>query len=243
MTNRPTKSTAMGGSGRDFPATTIGLIEHLGMEGRSGVQELARRFWKPVYWFIRRAWSKSNEDAKDFTQDFFAWLSESDVLSRYRRERGSLRAFVKTLLRRFLSHRDVAARRLKRGGGVRIVPLPEGAPDEPDAPAGAEADEVFDAAWIGEILRAAVQRVRERLEGAGRGVQFRVFEAVDLAPDSEPPTYGEVGRRMGLKETAVRDHLAAVRRELREEIRRDLALLTCSERELIEEWNAFFRTR
>ena len=38
-------------------AWVSGLLENLGTDGRTGVQELCRRFWKPVYWFVRRGWA------------------------------------------------------------------------------------------------------------------------------------------------------------------------------------------
>ena len=64
--------------------------------------------------------------------------------------------------------------------------------------------------------------------------------AHDLANADEPPSYADLARRFGLKETQIRDHLLAARLKMRDEIRSELARMTRDENELEEEWNALF---
>ncbi len=83
--------TSLGGPHRGFPATTWGMVRQLadssGSQRREGLEALCRRYWKPVYRYLRIGFAKSNDDAKDLTQAFFAWLLEGDVLERYRPDR------------------------------------------------------------------------------------------------------------------------------------------------------------
>jgi len=225
--------TSLGGSGRAFPETSLGLAARLAAPDRAGLADLCRRYWKPVYWYARIAWARSNEDAKDLAQAFFAWLVEDGAIGRYAPERGALRSYLKVLLRRFLGHQDLRDRRLKRGGGSVTVPL-----GDAGAPPSGDPDEAFDRAWASSMTAQAVERVRARCEGAGRGTQFRVFELYDMARDGAPPTYAGIEARLALRAGQARDFLAAVRRAVREEIRAELARTTGGGPALEEEWNA-----
>jgi RNA polymerase sigma-70 factor (ECF subfamily) len=228
-----------------FPRTTQGLLAGLrrgaGPAGGAGLETLCRRYWKPVYGFIRAGWAKSSEDAKDLTQGFFAWLLEGDILQRYDRERASFRKFLKLQVRAFVSDRHKGERRLKRGGGAGVVPFDEGTEAlESLADAGArDPDRVFDQAWLMTLMAEAIGVVRKRLEAERRPQAFGVFEAHDLA-DGEPPSYAELGQRFGLKESQVRDTLAAVRRKVRAAMQAQLAEQAGSARDLEEEWKALF---
>lgn len=240
--------TSLGGSRRDFPSTTMGLLGRLAdltEENRvAALETLCRRYWKPVYQFVRLQWRKSNEEAKDLAQAFFAWILESDALRKYAPDRGSFRTYLKVLLKSFVGHEEEALGRLKRGGGHRLLPLDaEESPVRdltPDARS-ADPEKAFDQAWLDELVREAVERVRLRFEASGRGVQFKVFEAYDLsAPGDEKVSYTNVARHFGLKEGDVRNHLFAVREAVRAEIRVGLAGTTSDERALEDEWNELF---
>jgi RNA polymerase sigma factor (sigma-70 family) len=231
--------TSIGGGGRDFPQTQWGLVlrlQHATDDVRAAaLDELCRSYWKPVYHFLRLAWSKSNDDAKDLTQAFFLWVAEKEVLKEYSPERASFRAYLKTLLRHFAANRNRAKRRLKRGGGVRILPLDElqeGGADDPHA--------AFEEAWLNEIVFRGVDRVRQRLAMEGRETWFRVFEEHDLAAADSPPPYQELAGRLGISASDVANYLFRVRKAIRSEIRAELARVTSTAEELEEEWRSLF---
>lgn len=238
--------TSLGGWAGGFPDTHWSLIARLGASApgdyRKALEALCRRYWKPVYQYVRIAWAKSNEDAKDLTQAFFLMVVEDDALRRYMPERGGFRRYLKVLLNRFVGHHAEALNRLKRGGGVRILGLDDDAKslDADAAAAGADPEQAFDRAWLNELVKHAIGRVRERFAATGREAQIRVFEAYDLRPDAEQPSYADLAERMGLKTTDVRNHLFLVREAVREEIRAELARMTCDKSDLEEEWNALF---
>jgi DNA-directed RNA polymerase specialized sigma24 family protein len=237
--------TSIGGEARRFPSTgpdSERFRDPARPEYRRALEDLCRRYWKPVYYYVRLSWARSNEDAKDLTQAFFAGILEGDSLANYRSERGGFRAFLKTLLARFVGHRHEADLRLKRGGGRIVVRLDDGPALEAAVLSHRETppSDVFDRQWLAELLRGAVDRVGAAFGAGGREAQFRVFEAHDLCDGDDPPGYAELAGRFGLRESQVRDYLSTVRREVRREIRLELERLTSDAAELEEEWKALF---
>lgn len=242
------RDTSLGGAGVNFTETVWGMVERARAaapeDRQAGLEELARAYWKPVYHYLRVAWAKSNEDAKDLAQAFFLWITDRNALDRYAHERGSFRTFLKALLRHFVQHHDEALDRLKRGGGRVLVPLEM---DEaslasvlPD-PKTQSPDEAFEREWRNALMAEAVERVRRRLSSDGAGVKFRVFESyyLDAGPE-ERPTYAAVAGRLGVKEGEVKHYLCDVREEVRNEIRAHLAQTLSKPEDFQEEWNAFF---
>ncbi len=232
-----------------FPNTTWGFISRIedapGANYRAGLELLCCRYWKPIYYYLRVACARTEEDAKDLTQAFLLWLLEGEALKKYARERGSFRRFLKVLLTRFVGHEDRAARRIKRGGAARILPL-EGA-DRPLEDivmdrTGVSPERVLDQQWVTMLMERAVERVKRLFSESGREVHFGVFEAHDLPRGGEAPAYAELAARFGIRESQVRDYLYLARRSVREQIRAELALLTRDARELEEEWNELFRS-
>jgi RNA polymerase sigma factor (sigma-70 family) len=240
------RETTLGGAASRFPQTQWGLVtqarDSTPEVRRAGLEELCRRYWKPVYIYLRRAGAKSVEDAKDLTQAFFLWLTESEVLDRYTKEKASFRTFLKVLLRHFAEHRDRALHRLKRGGGVKILDLDRETLPLKDVladPRTADPEQEFERTWLNELVARAVKRVRRQLSSQGREIQFRVFEEYDLSGDPEG-SYDDLAARLGLTKSDVRNYLSAVRLLLREEIRDEMRQTTSSPEEFEEEWNALF---
>src|SRR5262252_713441 len=96
------KATNLGGPSDAFPATTQGILDGLkGPDGpgyRASFEEICRRYWKPVYAYIRAAWAKNNESAKDLTQAFFLSLTEDGQLKAFDPARGNFRGYLKVIL-------------------------------------------------------------------------------------------------------------------------------------------------
>ena len=243
MANR---DTSLGGPGVNFMETAWGMIERARDASpevrQGGLEELARGYWKPVYHYLRVAWAKSNEDAKDLAQAFFLWLTDRQALNRYAPERGSFRTFLKALLRHFVQHHDEALERLKRGGGRVILNLDDGDASRAAVvadPKAKDPEDAFEQEWRRTLMAKAVDRVRRRLLAEGTGVKFRVFEAYYLNGAETQPTYGEIAASLGVKEGEVKHDLADVREEVRNEIRTELARTLSRPEDFQEEWNAF----
>ncbi len=234
--------------GRAFPVTSWSLIAGVkdsSPEARKeALESLCRRYWKPVYHFVKRAWSKSHDDAKDLTQAFFLQILDGGALRKYSPERGGFRAYLKVLLRGFAADQHDAMTALKRGGGVKILALDADAAAirevVPDAQAQSP-EKIFDWAWKKEILERAVERARQWFAEGGRSVQFRAFEEYDLLPGpGDRPTYAAVAGTLGVSESDVRNYLFAVRERMRTEIRAELAHTVTDLRQLDDEWADLF---
>ena len=210
---------------------------------RTTFEVLCKRYWKPVYAYIRIAWSKGNEDAKDLTQAFFLWLIEGDFLRNYDSKRGGFRPYLRVLLKRFVGHEERALGRLKRGGDVHLVSLEGEAPVLRDAvsdPSAADPEKVFEKVWFDELLQGAIDRVRERSVAGGHEIRFRVYQEFTGPPKSERPSYKDLAARHGLKVGDIENYLFWIREDIRAELRSGLAQATASAQEFEDEWKRLF---
>ena len=240
------RDTTMGVGPRAFPETSWSLIAGIqgtGVQRAEGFEALCTRYWRPIYCYLRQGLGRGNEEAKELTQAFFAWLLEGDVLDKYSSERASFRFYLKGLLRNFVSNEDQARRRQKRGGeakrlslgGDDVVKLEELLAD--DRTLGP--DEAFDLAWVHELLDRAVDQLRSEHE-QGQGLRWRVYEAYELAKPGEQPTYSSVAEALGVKASDVRNHLFAARERLRTLVREELQATVADEAQLEDEWRLVF---
>lgn len=239
--------TSLGGPRNDFPLTTQGIVSGLkdgdDLRYRASFEQICRRYWRPVYAYIRAAWAKEPETAKDLAQAFFLSLSEDDALKRFDPSRGSFRGYLKVLLRSFVGHQDRALAALKRGGRVAVLSLSDDASSlERLLTGGEQADPeaLFERVWRTELVGRALETLKERCGSPDDSVAFRVFEAYDLAPDVGRPTYLELSEKFRLTEGEIKRHLYRMRESLREEVRSELARCTLSDRDFEDEWQRLF---
>src|SRR5579872_2746530 len=109
------------GAGKgNFPPTRWSLVltAECGTPSESSLalESICRVYWYPLYAYARRC-GQSPHDAQDITQEFFRLLLEKHWLKDADSERGRLRAFLVTALKRFMAKdwRRLSAQR--RGGG------------------------------------------------------------------------------------------------------------------------------
>lgn len=230
--------TSMGGAPREFPSTAWSqLVEAKeDPEARRRVLEnLARDYWKPVYAFIRFKWAKSNEDAKDLTQDFFIWLMEGDLVRRADPSRGRFRAFLKVALKNYVVSIDRKEHRQKRGGG-RLKFALDVDWDEGGGIPNAEArrpEDILDDAWKAAVLERVMASLQETYERDGKGVYYRVFR--DYYGGDEDVAYTALAQRHGISVSDVGNYLRHVKLAFRETAERMLAQTVHGLDELREE--------
>lgn len=226
--------TTLGGAGRSFPTTQWSQILAAQDPSQPGYRDrldtLLRAYWKPAYAYIRVAWRKSNEDAKDLTQAFFARLLQNGRMAAVRSEGGRFRSYLKQALKNFLIDADRAAEVRRPIEGVFAweddpAALEAWGPPSPDA----TPESVFDREWLSCLLDQSLGRLEEELKREGKEPYFQVFRTYLLEPGAAGeetvstrsgtfvlPTYASVGRRWGLSETDVRNYLSQCRTRLRE---------------------------
>ncbi|HEX4913893.1 MAG TPA: sigma-70 family RNA polymerase sigma factor [Vicinamibacterales bacterium] len=226
-----------------FPATRLSVVQRT----RSGDEETRRialatiieAYWKPVYKYLRLKWSLQPDDASDLTQEFFATALEKDVVGKYDPQKARFRTYLRMCVDGFAANARKAERRLKRGGGVTLVPLDfetaEGEIATREPAVDADVDEMFYREWVRALLERSVAELQRSAEASGRAVMFEVFRRYDLLDERETrPTYAEIARDLELTPATVTNHLAAMRRQFRAILLERLRELTSSE----AEWEA-----
>jgi RNA polymerase sigma factor (sigma-70 family) len=240
------QGTELGGARKDFPATTANFQAQLrdpATLARMAVMEtLATRYWKPVYHFLRMTYSKTNEDAKDLAQAFFVWLLERDLLLRFDPGRSSFRTFLKGVLRNFAGNEHQALHRLKRGGGAGHVSIDVAAAALEKGDVETDPEKMFDRLWLKEVLHRAVDRVKAACQASKRVIPFLVFQHYDLDLSDSPPSYAEVAKKFGIKESDVRNHLHEIREKVREEAKAEIAAAEGETGDLASEVSTLFRS-
>ena len=246
------EDTRIGGPSGKFPATRWSAVvaarsDDPGQRSRA-LDAILAAYWKPIYKYLRIRWNKSNEDAKDVTQEFLVQLIEKEYLRDFDPAKARLRTFLRVCVDHFVANQTKAASRLKRGGDVLHVALDfEGAEVEfvrAKSPLTvAAAPESFDAYLEKEFVRnlftLAVADLRALCEARGKLQHFQLFERCDLDDAAlSRRSYAELAQEFGIAITDVTNHLAFARREFRRIALEKLREMTCSEAEFRREARA-----
>jgi RNA polymerase sigma-70 factor (ECF subfamily) len=224
--------TTLGGAGGSFPSTHWSEVQAAQDPSQPGYRDrldaLVRTYWKPAYAYIRASWKKSNEDAKDLTQAFFAHLLQNGRIAPPRKEGGRFRSYLKQALKNFLidAHRSAEVRKAIQPAAVLEAHAVSVHPDP---------DRAFDREWLSCLLESALSSLEADLKKEGKGVYFEVFRTYLLDPaegrevtvatqsgEIVLPTYQTVGRRLGVRESDVRNYLTQCRTRLREILRTEI---------------------
>jgi RNA polymerase sigma factor (sigma-70 family) len=209
-------------------------------ERRAAYDRVVSAYWKPVYAYLRLRRGASPEDAEDLTQGFFARAFEKRFFDGYDPARARFRTFLRTCLDGYASNEQAAERRLKRGGGVAVIPLDfsDAERDLPLSPAAADdPDDVFHREWVRAVCADAVAELRRRCRATGRDLALAVFERCDLSDlaDAARPSYQALATEFAIPVTQVTNLLAAARREFRAAMLDTLRARTASDAEFAEE--------
>jgi RNA polymerase sigma factor (sigma-70 family) len=240
----PPEDTA---AGHRFPTTRWSAVTGLHSEDpetRSrSFDTLVRAYWRPVYKHVRLKWRRSVEEAQDLTQAFFLRAMEKDFFAGYDARKSRFRTFLRVCLDGFLANEDKAARRLKRGGDVILLPLEyetaEGEMAAAEIPAPDDLERYFDAEWARSLFTLAVDALREECALRERTSAFTLFERYDLDPPAGGRvTYDALAAEHGLPVTQVTNHLAYARREFRRLLLEKLREITASDEEFRREARA-----
>lgn len=192
-----------------FPSSQWSRILSAGRGARDALEDLAARYWRPVYTFVRRS-GRDRHAAEDLTQEFFAFLLEGEVIATADPGRGRFRAFLRQCLRNFLANERDRGRAQKRGGGLRGLSLDvDGAESYLAASSTEPPDAAFDRAWARETLDRAIARLKESLPDQAR----QIFA---LACGDDPAPHHEIAQRFGMTESAVGVTVHRVRQRLRQ---------------------------
>ena len=229
--------TDMGGPGEDFLTTHWSLVGGARPDrdkDQALVTVLVRRYWKPVYCYLRRKGLR-NEEAKDLTQSFFhEVVLNRGLLERADPAQGRFRTFLLHALDQFLidqRRRETAKKRIPKD---KIVPfdithlseLPQAALRGSDA-------DCFTYVWKTTLIDQTLCEVSAACREQGLRVHWCVFHDRVLQPlrqNSEAPSMRDICTRYDIESESVASNmLVTVKRRFREALRKNLRLTVLSE--------------
>jgi RNA polymerase sigma factor (sigma-70 family) len=225
-----------------FPDTRYSVLRVLRSDDaaarHAALDLLAAIYWRPVYSRFRLKWNLAAADAEDLAQEFFIQVVGGTVFERYDPERARFRTFLRLCADRFAAKAHRARGRLKRGGGVTLVPMDlPGLERELAAAPGFrdddEADARFDRDWTHALFADALRQLETATAGTAREIRFTLFRRYDLEParEADRPSYQALATEYGLTLAQVTNHLAWARRELRRVLLEQLRALCGSDAE------------
>jgi RNA polymerase sigma-70 factor (ECF subfamily) len=233
------------GKAAAFSTTHWSVVLTAGQDDPAGaaaaLEELCRKYWYPIYAFVRRHGAERTE-AEDLTQGFFAHLLERETLKRVDRSKGRFRTFLLSALRKYLSNERDKRQTAKRGGGRQIISLDEAAAEglyrlEPAGPGSPEKH--FDRAWARALVERVLGALRAEYRAAGKGDLLAQLEP-GLAQEPVPGRCADGAAALGLSEGTVRVALHRLRRRFGELLRQEIAQTVASPAEVDEEIRHLF---
>jgi DNA-directed RNA polymerase specialized sigma24 family protein len=243
---KPQDDTTWGGPGREFPATKWSEIRQAKLSDEAQRQSVAntliRKYWKPVYCYLRRK-GHDNESAKDLTQGFFYEIVLGRDLIQYADQaKGRFRTFLLTALDRYVAseyRRETAQKRLPVNGMAKLD-----AAVLPDIPAGHSAttpESIFHYAWAADLLDQTLSAVKREYFETGKAVYWEVFRAKLFAPildNTEAPSLRTLCKEYGIEdEVKASNMIITVKRRLNTVLKRVLRQYVQSDSEVEEEFS------
>jgi RNA polymerase sigma factor (sigma-70 family) len=207
-------STTTSGAGTGFKTTQWSVVlasaRSEGAQRDEAIGRLYQTYRYPLYAFIRRR-GYNVEDAKDLTQGFFARLLDKNYFKTITVEGGRFRSYLLTLLNYFLADEREREWALKRGGGQSILAIEDELgenhyqiePVEDVTP-----ESLFERSWARTLLDEVMAKLCGEYMADGKAELFAALRPCLTGAERLLP-YSELGRHLGMRESAVKQ---AVRR-------------------------------
>jgi len=197
-------------------------------------------YWYPIYFYIRRQ-GRSQEDAQDLTQEFFARLFEKNYLQSADRDKGKLRSLLLTMLKRFLADEWDRAHREKRGGRQEMISLD--AQDTEFRYRSEPADELtpdksFERDWARSLVEQVLSQVRQEWVAAGKAGVFEQLRPFLICEEKIP--CADAARHLHMTESNFKVTVHRLRQRCRELLRADLAQTVATPGQVEEEIRKLF---
>lgn len=207
---------------------------------RAILDELFQKYWKPVYWYIRRKGS-NNEKAKDLTQGFFTEIVWGrDLVQSADPEKGRFRNFLLTALERYLTDTWRYEHSQKRMPSKEIFSYDNADGFElADMDGEMEPEEAFNSVWLMELLQQSIAEVQKDMDAAGMDPYWTLFERRCLEPilnAAKPRSLKEICDTLNIEDVAKASNMiVTVKRRVKKMVTHNLQKLVGSETELEDE--------
>jgi len=204
--------------------------------GAQALEELCRRYWYPLYAFIRREGYDADR-AQDLTQGFFALLLERNDLAGLVRGEGKFRSFLLKALTHFLINEKARATAQKRGGHRVILSLDDKSAEDRylrEPSHGETPERLFQRQWAMALMEAALRQLEKEQVGRGKGDFFMALTPF-LSREPEPGEYAELSERLKLAPGTLAVQVHRMRQSYRQTVRAVVAETVESPLEVEEE--------
>lgn len=169
----------MGGTGGVFLTTHWSLIEDYKSDderSRALIGLLLDRYWKPVYFYLRRK-GHNNEQAKDLTQGFFHEIVlNRGLIQRADQSKGRFRSFLLHALEQYLideRHKQAAQKRIPKDKLVSLDTFEE--PVIPIVHPDMTAEESYNYGWMSALLDRVLSEVETKCHEQDMSIHWNIF--------------------------------------------------------------------
>lgn len=224
----------------DFPTTKWTLLQKIQNRGDLSTEEEAAAaleyictcYWRPIRSHLRFL-GKSDEDADDLTQSFFAHLVENKILMRADSSRGRLRTFLIAALNQHVTGEWRRAQCEKRGGNVEFVALETLAP----LPASRECidNAQFDRVWAELVFERSLFALQRAYRAPGKKELIQEIVPYLGKFDEDAREMTPLAERLGITLSALRVNLHRARKKFGNCLRDELRALQTPENDIEEE--------
>jgi RNA polymerase sigma-70 factor (ECF subfamily) len=210
------------------------------------IDALMRKYWKPVYCYIRRK-GHDNEQAKDLTQGFFhEIILDSNLIRQADPTKGRFRTFMLTALDHFLidMHRKEKARKHKPKG--QVIPL-----ESNDfsylttIQSSMSPDQVFNYVWATEIIDQVISQVKRECYSTEKEKHWNIFREKILTPiidNTASPSLKKLCDKYGVEDEAKASNMIiTVKRCFRRILEDRLRGFVRNDSEIEDEFNELLR--
>jgi RNA polymerase sigma-70 factor (ECF subfamily) len=213
-----------------FPNTRWSVVVSLRQggdlkESRLALDELCKIYWRPIYSYARHQ-GLAPADAEDVTQSFFAFILDKDLFAAADENLGRLRNYLLTAFSRHIRHWHRQANALKRGGGREILSIEASQAEDEitiDPADHRTPESAFQRQCALQIIEAAVLKLQQEHEEAGKAEQFRLLRARLDPTCAASGSDAELAARLGMSHDAVRQVISRQRKRFREIMRNIVA--------------------
>lgn len=188
------------------------------------LERLCRRYWFPVYAFLRQRGQDVHE-CEDLTQGFFHFILERRALGQVDRRKGRFRTFLLTALTNYLHNERDKAQAHKRGGRHQILSLDQLPAEyvETLEPASGETPEsMFERQWATVLVARVLEELRREHEQRNRAAVFAGLQPF-LTGEPAGEDYERLAQQLGMDAGAVKVSLHRARRRFGELLRSEIA--------------------
>jgi RNA polymerase sigma factor (sigma-70 family) len=211
-------------------------------EAAEALAELCQMYWPPLYGYLRGRGCTPDE-AQDLTQGFFARFLERRSIRAADQTRGRFRAFLLTVLKRYVINERERATAARRGGrhlhlnldfedAERTYVLERRDEDTPE--------KVFDRKWAAITLERALHRLRDEYEVAGKGAEAAALMPY-LTETGDLPSYKTVAEALDSTEGAVKVEVHRLRQRFGTILRLQVGETVTSPEDVDDEVRALIR--